>query len=58
MTKLQSMNVEMQGVQPTTGQGGSGAHQASDQYALERPPPRSWIAVGNRSTDYASRTGR
>ena len=24
----------------------------------ERPPPQSWIAVGDRSTDCASRTGR
>ena len=58
MTTLQSINAETQTAQPTTEQGGSGAHQASDQHALERPPPRSWIAVGNRSTNCTSRTGR
>ena len=58
MTTLQSVDIEMPTVQPTIEQGGSGAHQAGDQYMPERPPPHSWIAVGDKSTDYASRMGR
>ena len=38
--------------------GRTGVHQAGDQSTEERPPPRSWIAVGDRSTDCVSRTGR
>ena len=38
--------------------GRTGVHQAGDQTTEERPPPRSWIAVGDRSTNYASRMGK
>ena len=57
-TTLQSVDAETQTAQPPTVMGGTGAHQAGDQTSVQTPPSRSWIAVGDRSTDCASRTVR
>ena len=52
------MGVETRAAQPPMTMGGTGAHQAGDQMSVQTPPSRSWIAVGDRSTDCASRTVR
>ena len=45
-------------MQPTMIEGRSSIHYAGDQSTEKRPPPHSWIAIGERSTDCAFRTGR
>ena len=45
-------------MQPPNAAGVAGVHQAGEQHSTETPPPQSWIAVGDQSTDCASRTRR
>ena len=57
-TALRSATTETQTVQPTTTQGEAGVRQASGTSTSERQPRQSWIAVGARSTNCASRNAR
>ena len=57
-TTLQSADAETATAQPPTAMGVTGVHQAGGQHSTETPPPQPWIAVGDQSTDCASRVRR
>ena len=57
-TTLQSADAETSTVQPPNATGVAGVHQAGEKHSTETPSPQSWIAVGDQSTDCASRMRR